>query len=139
MKNDMPYMNPETRFGLDAPYFEEMRLELSSEISDVLYRMRERRMNSATITLKISIATEEIMLADANAQMGVRPALEPSINYTLTLTMQDKSDLKGDIGGKGKELVQGRDGRFYLVSREEASGQMSMFNSWDEYHEVMRT
>jgi len=33
-------------------------------------------------------------------------------------------------------LVDGN-GDFFLVSKEEASGQLSMFNTWDEFKEAV--
>lgn len=36
-----------------------------------------------------------------------------------------------------KELVMDDNGEMHIVSREEASGQLSMFNTYDEYKKAM--
>jgi len=131
-------IDPTKRFDLSAPCFDDMRRDLSITIDRILPRMRDKRMNAASIALKIDIVTDETVVKDNNAPMGERPALIPDISYKLSVTMQTKGETKGDIvsAKSDKELLMDDIGRYYLVSKEEASGQLSMFNSYDEYTEA---
>ena len=89
-------------------------------------------MSAATIGLKIDIQTISKMIKDDNAPFGQREALVPDITYKVALTLQAKADTKGNIVRSGHELIRDDDGSFYIVTTEEASGQLSMFNGYDE-------
>ena len=67
-----------------------------------------------------------------NAPFGQREALVPDITYKVALTLQAKADTKGNIVRSDHELIRDDDGSFYIVTTEEASGQLSMFNGYDE-------
>ena len=45
--------------------------------------------------------------------------------------MQSKAEKRDDVVGKGHELVKGG-ADYYIVTKEEASGQLNMFNGYDE-------
>lgn len=89
-------------------------------------------MSAATIGLKIDIQTIHKTIKDDNAPVGQREALVPDITYKVALTLQAKADTKGNIVRSGHELIRDDDGSFYIVTTEEASGQLSMFNGYDE-------
>ena len=57
--------------------------------------------------------------------------------YKVSTELKSKEEAKGSVVSLGdkKELLVDDSGRFFLVSSEEASGQLSMFNSFDEYVE----
>ena len=62
----------------------------------------------------------------------------PEVEYKINFTMQQKGSADGAIIPKGSdELLVDDNGDFFLVSREEASGQLSMFDSWNEYVEAV--
>ena len=127
-------IDPEKRITLYNRDFDEMRGMLDGTIQQIIPMMLSRHMDTGTITLKIDIGLQKTVVKDAGATMGTRPAINPKIGYKIGFVMQSKTEEKGDVIPKGSdELVVGDDGAFYLVSREEASGQLSMFSSYDEY------
>lgn len=120
------------RVNLDSPHFDGMKTDLNRYIFAALKAMDEKNMSAATIGLKIDIQTIHKTIKDDNAPVGQREALVPDINYKVALTLQAKADTKGNIVRSGHELIRDDDGSFYIVTTEEASGQLSMFNGYDE-------
>ena len=52
--------------------------------------------------------------------------------------IQQKDSVDGEIIPRGSdELLVDDNGDMFLVSKEEASGQLSMFDTWDEYSEAI--
>lgn len=132
-------IDPEKQITLYNRDFDEMRRVLDSMIQSIFPRMLDKGMDAASITLKIDFALAKAEIADNNAALGTRPAIHPEVGYKLSVTMQSKDEDKGQIIPYGSdELLMDDDGNFFLVSREEASGQLSMFNSWDEYREALQ-
>ena len=130
-------IDPEKQITLYNRDFDEMRRALDMAIQSIFPRMREKDMVAGSITLKIDVGLAKVSVADANASMGTRPAIHPEVGYKLNVTMQSKDEDKGQIIPYGSdELRMDDDGNFFLVSKEEASGQLSMFNSWDEFREA---
>lgn len=125
-------IDPKKMVTLNSPHFEEMRNELNRYISGALRAMDEKKMSAATIGLKIDIVTTRETVRDDNSPTGEREALMPNITYKLALTLQTKADTKGDVVGKGYELVRDDTGSYYIMTGEEASGQLNMFNGYDE-------
>lgn len=121
------------------PLFDVMRNELNIAIQQTVAEMVEKDMSAAAIGLKIDITTGRRMIADRYAATGMREAMSIMIGYKVGSTLQAKSETKGDVVSKTspKELVLDDLGNLYMVSHEEASGQMCMFNSWDEYRQAM--
>lgn len=131
-------IDEEKRIHLYNRDFDEMRNTLDITLQQTMAQMLGKGMDSGTITLKIDIGFERDVVKDDNAQSGERPAIHPEIDYKISFTMQQKGNVDGEIIPKGSdELLVDDNGGFYLVSREEASGQLSMFNSWDEYSEMV--
>lgn len=128
----MMIIDEKKRVTLDSHYFTEMRMDLNRYISGALRSMEEKNMNSASIGLKIDIILVHKDIEDENAPTGERHAVVPDITYKLALTMQAKADTKGNIVRSDHELVRGDDGDYYIMTTEEASGQLNMFNSYDE-------
>lgn len=131
-------IDAEKRIHLYNRDFDEMRNALDITLQQTLARMLGKEMDSGSITLKIDIGLERDVVRDDNAQSGERPAIHPEMDYKITFTMQQKGGIDGEIIPKGSdELVVDGNGAFFLVSKEEASGQLSMFNGWDEYARAM--
>jgi hypothetical protein len=131
-------IDKEKRIHLYNRDFDEMRNMLDITIQQVIARMLGKEMDSGSITLKIDIGLERDVVRDGNAQSGERPAIHPEMDYKITFVMQQKDSIDGEIIPKGSdELVADGNGSFFLVSKEEASGQLSMFNGWDEYARAM--
>lgn len=127
----MMHIDPKKRLSLASPHFDEMRRELDAYITHVFKIMEIKDTNAATITLKIDFNVLEEKIACKNSPTGEREALIPYIGYKIAMTMQSKAERKGDVVGNGHEVIQdGSD--CYIVTKEEASGQLNMFNSYDE-------
>lgn len=130
-----------TTFSKDAkvsiynPIFDVARNELDINLNGIIHEMVDKDMNSGSVTLKIDINTSKDVINDDNAPMGTRPAMNIEIAADVSSTIQKKGKVKVDVLTRGhqKELVMDDNGELNIVSREEASGQLSMFNSWDEY------
>lgn len=128
----MMMFDSKKRVNLDSPHFDSMKTDLNRYIFAALKAMDEKNMSAATIGLKIDIQTIHQTIKDDNAPVGQREALVPDITYKVALTLQAKADTKGNIVRSGHELIRDDDGSFYIVTTEEASGQLSMFNGYDE-------
>lgn len=118
--------------------FDEMRNALDMTLQTTFKSMLAKNMTGATIGLKIDISLIKQVIKDDNAQTGQREALRPDINARIVAAMQQRVDKKVGVIGKTSnvELLVDDTGDFFFVSREEASGQLSMFNSWDEFQEA---
>lgn len=128
----MMMFDSKKKVNLDSPHFNDMKTDLNRYICAALNAMDEKKMSAATIGLKIDIQTIHKTIKDDNAPVGQREALVPDITYKLALTLQAKADTKGNIVRSDHELIRDDDGSFYIVTTEEASGQLSMFNGYDE-------
>ena len=120
------------------PEFNEMRNALDTTLQTTLKGMIAKNMTGATIGLKIDISLIKQVIKDDNAQTGQREALRPDINARIVAAMQQRVDKKVGVIGKTSnvELLVDDTGDFFFVTKEEASGQLSMFNSWDEFQEA---
>lgn len=131
-------IDPEKKIHLYNRDFDEMRNVLDVTLQQTMKQMMAKDMDAGTITLKIDIGFQKDVVHDDNAPSGTRPAIHPEVDYKINFTMQQKGSVDGEIISKGSdELLVDDNGDFFLVSREEASGQLSMFNSWDEYAEAV--
>lgn len=119
------------RIGLYSRYFAEMRSELDSYIKDAYPMMLRKDVIDGTITLKIDLSFVKKMCAGSDDPADVREAVMPEIGYRIALEMKSKIERKGNCVGFGNEVIQGKHG-YYIVPEEEAAGQMSMFNAFDE-------
>ena len=127
----MMHIDPKKKLSLYSPHFDEMRRDLDAYITRMFYIMEAKDTKAGTITLKIDFAVLEEQVKCENSPTGEREALIPHIGYKIAMTMQSKAERKGDVVGKGHEVIQ--DGAaYYIVTTEEASGQLSMFNGYDE-------
>lgn len=127
-------IDPEKKIHLYNRDFDEMRNVLDVTLQRLIARMLAKEMSTGSITLKMDIELDKTVIADDNASTGTRPAIHPEIDYKITFEMKHKDSVDGEIIPKGSdELLMDDDGNFFLVSKEEASGQLSMFNTWDEY------
>lgn len=128
----MMIIDEKKRVNLDSPHFAEMRTNLNRYITGALNSMEEKNMSSASIGLKIDLILVHKTIEDDNAPTGERDAVVPDITYKLALTMQAKADTKGNVVRTDHELVKGDDGNYYILTTEEANGQLNMFNGYDE-------
>lgn len=129
----------DAKISIYNPCFNVTRNELDIALRRAVAEMVSKDLNAGSITLKIDVTTEKHVVEDDNAQMGTRPAMSIEIGAKVTYVLQSKGEQKVDVITRKneKELVIDDDGVFYIVSRDEASGQLSMFNTWDEYKEAV--
>ena len=127
------------RINLYNPEFDKMRHNLDRQLQSTLRKMIGKDMDAASIGLKIDIELLKTTVNDSNASLGVRDAITPEISYRLVSAMQNRTDTKGNVVGRrsNKELLIDDEGVAFLVSKEEASCQLCMFNSWDEFKEAV--
>lgn len=131
-------LDQEKKIHLYNRDFDEMRNMLDITLRQTMKQMLAKEMNSGSITLKIEIDFNKDVVEDDNAPSGTRPAIHPEIDYKINCMMQQKGSFDGEIIPKGSdELLVDGNGDFFLVSKEEASGQLSMFNTWDEFKEAV--
>lgn len=132
-------IDPEKKITLYSREFDQMRHTLDQTLQSVIRQLIKKDMNNAGIGLKIDINLVKLEVADDNAPTGTRESVIPEINYKIAFVIQQKGDAKDSVVSKaaGKELLTDGSGDFFLVSKEEASGQLSMFNSWDEFEEAL--
>ena len=128
----MMMIDPKKRVSLYNPCFDDMRRDLDIVIGQTIARMDRQSIVNGTITTKIEIGMTREKIQDDNSPTGEREALHPRATYKISVVMQSKGEAKGDVIGGGNELVKGDDGDYYVLSKEEASGQLSMFNGYDE-------
>lgn len=128
----MMNIDPKKRVTLSSPLFDKMRHDLDVYITKMLPSMEAKNSLAGTISLKIDFAILEDEVKCDNSPTGTREAKIPQIGYKLVLSMQSKAEHKDDVVGKGHEVIQdGTD--FYIVTKDEASGQLNMFNGFDEF------
>ena len=130
-------IDPEKQITLYNKEFDVMRNDLDVAIQKTLPKMFHKGINLASVTLKIEIGTVKQHVVDNNAQTGSRDQVKIVMAYKVSTELKSKEEAKGSVVSLGdkKELLMDDSGRFFLVSSEEASGQLSMFNSFDEYVE----
>lgn len=131
-------IDPSKKLTLYSQEFDEMRNNLDLTLQTTLKAMIAKNMDAAAIGLKINVELIKVDLADDNAPTGTRPAMKPEISARIVAAMQQRVDKKCNVIGRAskKEILIDDDGNMCLVSEEEASGQLSMFNSWDEFKEA---
>ena len=129
----------DTRVSIYNPAFDVLRNELDIRLRDVVAEMVEKDQSSGSVTLKIDVSTTKAIISDDNAPTGTRPAMDIEISGDVSHVNQSKGKTKVDILTRAnqKELVMEDNGELHVVSREEASGQLSMFNTYDEYKKAI--
>lgn len=128
----MMNIDPKKRITLSSPLFDKMKSDLDSYIRNMFPLMEMKNSLAGTISLKIDFAILEDEVSCENSPTGKREAKIPHIGYKLLLSMQSKAERKDDVVGKGHEVI--KDGSsYYIVTKEEASGQLNMFNGFDEF------
>ena len=131
-------IDPSKKLTLYSQEFDEMRNNLDLTLQTTLKAMIAKNMDAAAIGLKINVELIKVDLADDNAPTGTRPAMKPEISARIVAAMQQRVDKKCNVIGRAskKEILIDDDGNMCLVSEEEASGQLSMFNNWDEFKDA---
>lgn len=127
------------KINLYNPAFDEMRHNLDRQLQGIMRKMIGKDMDAASIGLKIDIELLKSTITDNNSPTGTRESIIPEISYRIVSAMQSRTDTKGNVVGRrsNKELLIDDEGNVGLVSQEEASGQLSMFNTWDEFKEAV--
>ena len=130
-------IDPEKKITLYNKEFDIMRNDLDIAIRETIRKMVSKEINAGAIGLKIDIGIVKTTVKDDNAQSGYRQSMLPAISYKVGTVLQQKDETKGKIvkPGEDKEILVDDLGSFFLVSTEEASGQLSMFNTWDEFED----
>jgi len=125
-------IDPSKKLTLYSQEFDEMRNNLDLTLQTTLKAMIAKNMDAAAIGLKINVELIKVDLADDNAPTGTRPAMKPEISARIVAAMQQRVDKKCNVIGRAskKEILIDDDGNMCLVSEEEASGQLSMFNTY---------
>lgn len=127
----MMHIDPNRKLSLSSSLFDEMRRDLDTYITRMLPIMQLKDTHAGSITLKIDFSILEETVKCGNSPTGERESLIPNIDYKIAMTMQSKAENKGSVVGHGHEVIQ--DGSaYYIVTKEEASGQLNMFNGYDE-------
>ena len=62
----------------------------------------------------------------------MRSACVPEIKYKLTMNISSKGTTTGVIAGTNDELVKDGKGNYYIISKQEADGQIGMFEETEE-------
>ena len=101
--------------SINSEAFIPMRMDMDYILFSTLKTMYEKNCNSATITLKLAIDLTEDHVPDGKEPRyaAEREIIVPKIEHKVSSAMQIKSERKGEIGGKGFELIQ-EDGKFIL-------------------------
>lgn len=129
----MMIINSQNQVGLNNPMFEKMRTDLDACIRSIFRAMESKDIGKAAISLKINIETVKKDFKDDNSPTGVREAVYPKITYKCTDKLEAKGEVEGDVvRGFNYELVRDDYGNYGIVTTEEASGQLNMFNGYDE-------
>ena len=132
-------LDPEKRIGLYNRDFDETRALLDMAIQEVWCQMLYKGMCSASVSVKIDFKANREIINDDNAPTGTREAVHPEAKAKVSFTLQHKGGTDVEIIPKGSdEILMDDSGSAYLVSKEEASGQLCMFNSYDEYMEAVK-
>lgn len=123
---------------LSNPLFDDMKIRLNEAFKKAIAGMDLRNMNSSTVALKIDIETDRTSIKDENAPIGSREALQLGISYRITTDMRATASTKGNVtpNARSYELVQDDTKRYFILPSEEASGQLNMFNGYDELAEA---
>lgn len=130
----------DTEISINNPDFDVMRNTLNITMNGVIDEMIEKELNSGTVTLKLTFSTMKDVINDNNAPMGTRPAMNIEIGADVNYSIQSKGSCKVDVINKAaqKEIVMDDNGTHHIVSRDVASGQLSMFNTYDEYIDAVK-
>jgi len=120
------------RVSLDSEHFEMMRWELDNAIRTAVNAMDTKEIGSGKINLSISLSHLRTYRADAREADGVRSACVPEIKYKLTMNISSKGTTTGVIAGTNDELVKDGKGNYYIISKQEADGQIGMFEEAEE-------
>lgn len=130
-------IDPEKQITLYNKEFDVMRNDLDVAIQKILPKMFHKGINLGSVTLKIDIGTVKQAITDNNAYTGTREQVKVVMAYKVSTELKSKEEAKGSVVSLGdkKEILMDDTGRFFLVSSDEASGQLSMFNSFDEFVE----
>lgn len=130
-------IDPEKKITLYNKEFDVMRNMLDKAIQATVRDLIKRDLSTGAVALKIDIDLMRAVIDDDNAPTGKRERVIPEITAKIARTMTWKDDERVSVVNlkSRKELLMDDTGEFFIVSEEEASGQLSMFNSFDEFSE----
>ena len=132
----MKITNYGQKVELGSAYFDAMRRDLDGAIKSCIEAMNRQNINTGSVGLKIDIEAYRVSKPDRSALDGFQETIVPNINYKVTLALQSKEELKGRVVGEDHEIVQDDTGAFFILTKEEAEGQLNMFSAelgipWD--------
>ncbi len=128
-------MDDRKKLSLNSPFFDKMREDLDVYIRHGIVEMEKKDIANGAITLKIEMNTEHNTIRDDNSPTGERETIAPIINYKISMSMQSKAERKGKVVGIGHELVQDNTGSMFILTNAEASGQLSMFDAYEQVYD----
>lgn len=125
-------IDPKKEYHCQARFFDEMKSKLNIYIQEILPAMERKDSMSGSVSLKIEFQVIKDEIHCENSPTGVREAKMPNITYKILMDVRSKAEHKDTIIGRGYEVVEDEDG-LYIITQEEASGQLNMFDEFDEY------
>lgn len=120
------------RISLSNPFFDEMKSKLDVYIQEILPAMERKDSMSGSVSLKIEFQVIKDKIHCENSPTGIREAKMPNVTYKILMDVRSKAEHKDTIIGRGYEVIEDEDG-LYIITQEEASGQLNMFNEFDEF------
>ena len=113
----------ELEFGLDADIFKSMRKDFNRTLTRALFRMRQRDVEEATISLKLSVCLVEL---DGEMPDGdIKTIQKPEFKYKVSFTLQEKEEYSNE-GKEDYELIEKADKSGFFLRRIQKD-QMSLF------------
>ena len=122
-----------TKLSIYNPVFEVTRNELNIALKDAVAEMIAKGMTGSSVTLKIDISAIREAIVEPHTSMGSREGISIEINAKVAYELKYKNEVKLDVVNGDRELVLDPAGQYYMVSHEEAAGQLSFFGNWDAY------
>ena len=122
-----------TKLSIYNPVFEVTRNELNIALKDAVAEMIAKGMTGSSVTLKIDISAIREAIVEPHTSMGSREGISIEINAKVAYELKYKNEVKLDVVNGDRELVLDPAGQYYMVSHEEAAGQLSFFSNWDAY------
>lgn len=136
---DIIEFNKDDSVSLYNPDFDVMRNELDINIQQVVAEMIEKDIMSGSVNLKIDFTVGKVRVSDYKAKSGSRDSMMVQVEFRVSHGVQSRYETKGTaVSSKDpKEIVLDNLGNLYMVAPEEASKQLSMFDSWNAYRDAV--
>lgn len=126
------YIDESKKINLDNFHFRNMMADLNDRIEKAVPEIEEKGAAGMKITLNINIELMHGTKVDDNAPTGEREYIMPCVDYKIVQKMEFKDESNGILVGHNEEIIRDIDGNYYLMTAEEASGQLSIFDYEEE-------